>query len=169
MSEFSSPEVLNSEHRVDDFDCGKPALNDFLRLHALAKQNAMLSRTYVVRAGERVAGYHTLTLVSIKQDLAPKKMGRGMPNWIPAVLMARLAVDKQFQGRQLGRSLLLDAIGRTWSLMSAGPAPVRVFVVDAMDAEAKAFYERFDMVAGPDDPMRLFLFYKDLRALIEGD
>jgi ribosomal protein S18 acetylase RimI-like enzyme len=90
-----------------------------------------------------------------------------MPHSIPAILMARLAVDLTAQGHGLGRSLLTDALRRTWAVMDAGPAPVRLFVVDAKDDEAKAFYERFDMLPSPQNPMRLFLSYKTLQPLFE--
>ncbi len=90
-----------------------------------------------------------------------------MPNSIPAILMARLAVDQSVQGRGLGRSMFCDALRRTWTVMNDGPAPVRLFVVDAKDEEAKRFYERFDMVASPHNPMRLFLLYKDLVPIFE--
>jgi len=89
-----------------------------------------------------------------------------MPNAIPAMLMARLAVDLTAQGSGLGRSLLVNAIERTWAVMENGPAPVRLFVVDAKDKQAKTFYERFNMIPSPHNPMRLFLSYKTLAAII---
>ncbi|MCE9559076.1 MAG: GNAT family N-acetyltransferase [Armatimonadetes bacterium] len=167
MSEFSSPAILTDRHDVSRFDCGKPPLNDFLTIHALAKQNAMLSRTYVVASGEMVAGYYTLAHIAVTQSETPKKIGRGMPSTIPALLMARFAVDSKFQGKGLGRSMFTDALRRCWAVMADGPAPVRIFVVDAKDAEAKTFYERFDAIASPTMPMRLFLSHKDLRLIFE--
>jgi len=167
MPEFAPPTPLRSDHDLSRFDCGKQPINEFLTLHALDKQNAMLSRTYVVTMRELVVGYYTLAHVSIPQPHAPKKFGRGMPTFIPAILMARFAVDQTFQGLGLGRSLFADAIQRTWAVMKNGAAPVRLFVVDAKDAEALAFYKRFDMIAAPSDPMRLFLFYKTLRDIFE--
>lgn len=167
MPNFNPPRPIAEDDRLSEFDCGKPALNDFLRSHALDKQNAMLSRTYLVTSETEVAGYYTLALVSVTQDETPKKIGRGMPNAIPAVLMARFAVDLRYQGQKLGRSLFTDAIQRTWALMKSGPAPARFFIVDAKDESAKAFYERFDMIPSPTNPMRLFLSYKTLRSLFE--
>ena len=167
MPEFSQPETLSKAHDTATFACGKSPLDEFIKLHALDKQSAMLSRTYVVTTDGIVAGYYTLAHVSVAQAETPKKLGRGMPSTIPAILMARFAVDKRFQGRGLGRSLFTDAIRRTWAVMTAGPAPVRLFVVDAIDEDAKSLYERFEMIPSPSDPMRLFLFYKELRALFE--
>lgn len=165
MIELSPPVPIRDGHQTALFDCGKPQLNDFLRLHALDKQNAMLSRTYVVASRLRVVGYYTLTFVSVRQEESPKKLGRGMPSTIPAVLMARFAVDLSVQGAGLGRSLFVDAIRRTWAVMESGAAPVRLFVVDAKDEEAKRFYEKFDMIPSTVNPLRLFLSYKTVRDL----
>jgi hypothetical protein len=169
MSEFTSPTPINAEHDTSAFDCGKPPLNQFLQGHALDKQNAKLSRTYVVTRDACVVAYYTLVHISVTREDAPKKFGRGMPDVIPALLMARLAVNMTAQGHGLDRSLLSGALRRTWAVMDIGAAPVRLFVVDAKDEEAKAFYERFDfdMIPSPQDPMRLFLSYKDLKAIYE--
>jgi GNAT superfamily N-acetyltransferase len=167
MPEFSLPVAICSGHDLTTFDCGKPPLNEYLQRHALDKQNAKLSRTYVVSNGSVVVAYYTLAHISINQEEVPKKFGRGMPSTIPGMLLARLAVDHTAQGHGLGRSLFTDALRRTWTVIDAGPAPVRLFVVDAKDDEAIAFYERFEMTPSTQDPMRLFLLYKDLKLMFE--
>lgn len=174
MLDLSAPEVLTNQHQLEAFDCGKEPLNAFLKSHAFDKQYAMLSRTYVVTSdlvtgGGVVVGYYTLAHIVVLQSETPKKLGRGMPSSIPAMLMARFAVDRKFQGQGLGRSLFTDALRRTWAVMQVGAAPVRFFLVDAKDEEAKAFYERFDMIAAPTNPMRLYLSYKTLRLAFEGE
>ena len=165
MPDLSAPRPIDPSHDLSKFGCGEASLDEFLMHHALNKQKAMLSRTYVVKSQGFVVGYYTLAHISIKQEEAPNKFGRGMPATIPAILLARLAIDTEFKGRGLGRSLFTDAVRRTWAVMNEGPAPVRFLVVDAIDAEAKAFYERFDMVPSPGNPLRLFLHYKSLRTL----
>lgn len=167
MPEFTKPVLLTAQHDLTRFDCGKDELNSWLKAHALDKQNAMLSRTYVVESEGRVVGYYTLSHIAVQQDEPPKKLGRGMPSSIPAMLMARFAVDQAFQGNGLGRSLYLDALLRTWAVMDSGPAPVRLFVVDAMDEDALKFYARFDMKPAPANSFRLFLSYKDLREIFK--
>lgn len=128
MFDLQAPETLTLVHDVSAFDCGKEPLNFFLKQHALDKQNAMLSRTYVAISGDVatsggvVVGYCTLAHSSTLQPDAPKKLGRGMPSSIPAMLMARFAVDMTFQGRGLGRSLFTDALRRTWAVLRAGAA-----------------------------------------------
>jgi len=169
MPDFTAPAVLSQEHDVSSFDCGKDPLNDFLKEHALDKQSAMLSRTYVVTRDNSVVGYYTLARVAVQQVETPKKIGRGMPSLTPATLMARFAVDKGAQGLDLGKSLFTDAVRRTWAVMKDGPAPVRFFIVDAKDEEARTFYERFDMISSPVNSMRLYLSYKTVQALFAGE
>ncbi|MEG4917673.1 GNAT family N-acetyltransferase [Microcoleus sp. B7-D4] len=172
MLNLSPPAPLTLDHDLSAFDCGKSPLNEFLKLHALDKQNAKISRTYVVTTNAVVVAYYTLALIVVKPEEAPKKVGRGMPSSIPALLMARFAVDDKYQGKGLGRSLLMDAIIRTRAVMnmdSENVPPVRCFVVDAMDEQAKAFYERFDLLPSPSNPMRLFLHYKEIERLFSGE
>lgn len=167
MKNLSSPEPIGLSHNLSGFDCGSTPLNEFLQLHALDKQNAKLSRTYVVTQNSVVVGYYTLAHISLDSTIVPKNLGRGMPRSIPVILMARFAVDKSVQGQGLGRSLFVDALVRIWSVVEKGAAPVRAFVVDAKDLQAKGFYERFDMVAGPNDPMRLYMTYKKIKDTLE--
>jgi GNAT superfamily N-acetyltransferase len=183
MNTMNPPEPLRTEHNTAPFNCGKDPLNEFLQKHALDKQNAMLSRTFVVTTSTPatdseesarsstdsentvVIGYYTLAHAVVLQSEAPKKLSRGMPSSIPVMLMARFAIDLHYQGLGLGRSLFTDAIRRTWAVMHSGAAPVRFFIVDAKDEEAKAFYQRFDMIPSAHNERRLYLSYKTLRQL----
>ncbi len=162
------PEVLNEEHSTASFSCGEPELDRFLRESALNRQKAMLSRTYVVPVESRIAGYYTLAHVQLTSAEVPSKLSRGMPSSIPAILMARLAVDTGFQGRGLGESLFADALLRTWAVVKEGAAPVRFFLVDAKHERAKGFYLRFGMKPLSDDSLRLYLSYKQIQAALEG-
>jgi predicted N-acetyltransferase YhbS len=81
------------------------------------------------------------------------------------MLLARLAIATSWQGKGLGAGLLKDAMLRT--LQAAEIAGIRAFAVHAKDDEAKAFYERFDLVASPSDPYHLFRLMKDIRAALK--
>jgi len=168
MTSLSPPVVLDASHLLSDFDCEVDSLNTFLKFRAFDKQKAKLSRTYVVvDGGGNVAAYYTLAIMSIQSSSTPQSIGRRMPNNIPAILLARLAIDKQYKGLGLGKSLLVDALNRIYALIRDGAAPVRCLVVDAIDNNAKAFYEHFDMVSLPSDPNRLYLSYKAIISLFE--
>ena len=101
-----------------------------------------------------------------KVDL-PKRVGRGGPDRVPAVLLARLALDRELHGQRLGAHLLVDVFGRV--VEASMKVAVRVVVVDAVDAEAVAFYERFGFVSVPEHPHRLFQKMSDIEAAYFAD
>ena len=105
-----APEPLVAQHRLDGFDCGKPALNDWLLRHARQAQGSGSAKTFVVSEDERVAGYFSLTVGQIDTLDAPERIRKGMGQYpIPVVILARLAVSQQDQGRGIGVGLLLSA------------------------------------------------------------
>jgi GNAT superfamily N-acetyltransferase len=158
-------EQLESEHVREGFDCGKPSLNDFL--HALVSQyeKRNLGRTYVAlqEGDRRVLGYYTLASGAIDAERLPAKLARKLPRHaMPVVLLARLAVDQSVHGRGLGGFLLRDALTRSLDLSEK--LGIHAVVVDALDAQAKAFYERFGFLPLTDDEMRLFLPLSTIRS-----
>lgn len=159
-------EKLTRSLVVEDFDCGKEALNRFLIRYALQNQKAGSSQTYVALAGEaEVIGYYTLVVGEVSYQDAPERLSKGLARHpIPLMVLARLAIDEKWQGKGAGSGLLKDAMMRT--LQAADIAGIRAFAVHAKDDEAKAFYERFNFIASPSDPYHLFLLLKDVRALL---
>ncbi len=158
-------EKLRRDHEIDGFDCGKEPLNRFLVRNALQNQQANASQTYVLIADDRVVGYHTLVVGEVAHDDAPERLKKGLAHHpVPVMLLARLAVARDRQGRGIGPALLKDALLRT--LQAADIAGIRAFAVHAKDDEARAFYEHFDFVASPSDPLHLFVLVKDAKALL---
>lgn len=166
MSEPLRIEKLARSHAIDDFDCGREALNRFLIRYALQNQQAGASQSYLALAGDQVLGYYTLVVGQVDYDAAPQRLKKGLARHpAPIMLLARLAVSTDWQGKGLGSGLLKDATLRT--LQAAEIAGIRAFVVHAKDEEAKAFYERFDFLASPTDPYHLFRLLKDIRASLK--
>jgi GNAT superfamily N-acetyltransferase len=166
---FLDPQPLGNEHRINGFDCGVGSLSIWLVKHARAAAGAGFARTYVVVDTEqdRVVGYHALSLASIEQADATKRGREGMPQHpIPAMLLARLAVDKTVQGKGIGAFLLRDAMSRALSV--AEQAGMRLLLVHALNDEARAFYEHFGFEPSPSDAMNLQLLVKDIRLALEG-
>jgi len=156
-------EALAARHQLEGFDCGKPGLNRFLLLHALTNQRANSSRTYVALRGEQVLGFHTLVVGSVSPDQAPERVTKGLARHpIPLMVLARLAVSREEQGKGLGSGLLKDAIQRT--MAAADIAGIRALAVHAKDEEARSFYAHFGFVESPTDPLHLFVLLKDLRS-----
>jgi GNAT superfamily N-acetyltransferase len=158
-------EKLRRDHRVDGFDCGKEPLNRFLIRFALQSQFSNSSQTYVALTNDVVVGFYTLVFGDVAYDDAPDRLRKGVARHpIPLMILARLAVAKTWAGKGIGSGLLKDALGRT--LAAADIAGLRAFAVHAKDDEARVFYEHFDFVASPSDPMHLFVLLKDVRTLI---
>lgn len=159
---LSAPQALEAHHQVEAFDCGKPALTEWLLRHARQAQASGSARTFVACEGERVAGYFSLTVGQIDTLDAPERIRRGMGQYpIPLVILARLAVDLDYQKRGLGFSLLQDAIRRTLTI--AEQAGIRALLTHPIDAGAEAFYRRFGFEPTPVRERQLILLLKDAR------
>ena len=168
MPRFSDPEPLGPGHALGGFDCGGSSLNLWLERHARSAAGAGSARTYVVTDDEqgRVVGYHALTVATLEHQDATARAAKGMPRHeIPAVLLARLAVDESVKGRGIGAVLLRDAMMR--ALAVSEEAGIRLLVVHALDEAARAFYLHFGFEPSPTDPMNLQMLIKDIRVSLE--
>lgn len=162
---LSAPRPLDASHRLEGFDCGRPALTDWLLRHARHVQSSGSARTFVVCDADRVAGYFSLTVGQIDTLEAPERVRRGMGQYpIPLVILARLAVDLDYQKQGLGFSLLQDAIRRT--VVIAEQAGIRALLTHPIDADADAFYRRFGFEPTPAHERQLILLLKDARRFV---
>jgi GNAT superfamily N-acetyltransferase len=166
MNETRSIDKLRRDHPREDqlaaFDCGEEALNNWLRKHALQNQGAGAAQTYVGLAGEVVIGYYSLAVGQIEYIDAPERLRKGLARHpVPIMLLARLAVDKNWQKKGVGRALLRDAVLRT--VQAAEIAGIRALAVHAKDDAARRYYEQFDFEASPADPLHLLVLLKDIR------
>ncbi len=157
-------EKLHPRHAVAPFDCGQEALNRFLHKHALQSQHSRGAQTYVGLVDSTVVGYYTLAVGSVEYGQAPERVKKGLAKHsILIMLLARLALDLRRQQQGVGAGLLKDAMLRT--LQAADIAGIRALVVHAKNETARTFYERFDFLPSPTDPLHLFMLLKDLRRL----
>jgi GNAT superfamily N-acetyltransferase len=164
---YRRSEPLTKSHALEGFDCGSPALNDWLKRHALTSQAAGTARVFVtMEDGNEVVGYYALAAAQVEPDLATERLAKGQPKHrpIPVVLLARLAVDLDHQGRGVGTSLLQDAMLRAHQ--AAEQIGLRAMLVHAKDDHARRWYEQYGFEPSPTDPLHLILLLKDLRALI---
>lgn len=149
---------LTGSHDRQGFDCGRQELNDWLRQIARQYQGKGLSRTFVAIREEypdHICGYYALSLAELENRHLPKAWRKKLPRRIPGVRLARLAVDKQYQGKDLGKLLLVDVLTRSQRIhIEAGG--IGLFV-DAIDERAAGYYRRFGFDASPDNPLLLFL------------
>jgi len=162
----SRPNPLSAQHDLVGFDCGKPALNDWLVRHAMQAQSSGSARTFVYTQQAQVAGYFSLTVGQIDVLDAPERIRKGMgQDPLPVVILARLAVSIQHQGLGIGTGLLRDAILRT--LLIAEQAGIRALMTHPIDEQAEQFYRRFGFEPSPLVNRQLYvLLLKDARRLL---
>jgi len=161
MTPPRSIEKLRRDHPIDAFDCGQEALDAWLRKYALQNQGAGAAQTYVGLADGIVIGYYSLAVGQIEFCDAPKRLQKGLARHpVPIMLLARLAVHRDWQKQGVGRALLRDAVLRT--LQAADIAGIRALAVHAKDEPARRYYEQFDFVASPTDPLHLVALLKDI-------
>lgn len=153
MSGYVS-EKLAAKHRLDAFACGVAPLDTWLTRSAPHAQAMRTAQTFVWHTGdERVVAYFSLAAHLVVRAELPQRVGRGSPDAIPAILLARLALDRSLHGGGLGGELLWDALSRACAASEVAAA--RLLVVDAYDARAAAFSEHHGFVAVPGNPHRL--------------
>ena len=151
---MSRPEPISEHHIIQHFDCGQPALNDWLKNRSLQSE-AKSARTYVVCKETIVAGYYCLAAGGVLRDDVPRKIRHNLPTSVPVMVLGRLAVDAAYQGQKLGSSLLKDAMQRT--MAASRVAGVRCLVVHSIDDESVPFYLQYGFVQFPEGSKTLFL------------
>ena len=143
---------------VDSFDCGQPALNQFLQRFALVNQKSNSAQTYVSCHSSSVVGFYSLAVGSVEPSNAAPRVTKGIPQHpVPVMILARLAVDLQHQGAGLGKALLKDALLRT--AQAADIAGIRALLVHAKDDPARQWYLNWEFEPSPSDPFHLSLIH----------
>lgn len=156
------PELLADYHDIKAFTSGVEGLDSWLKRRALKNQATGASRVFVVCEGLRVVAYYALASGAVTIAEAMGRFRRNMPTPIPVVVLGRLAVDQNFQGKGLGRALIRDAGCRV--IQAADAIGIRGLIVHALSAEACAFYEAVGFVPSPLTPMTLMITLADLKA-----
>lgn len=165
MSRYSAPLPIREDDDVSAFDCGEPALDDYLRSRALANHVEGASRCYVTRRDGRVVGFYALASASVERRATAGAVRRNMPDPIPVILLSRLAVDRSEQNIGLGKHLLRDAITR--SVQAADLIGVRALLVHAINEDARSFYAAHGFDPSPTDPLHLVLLIKEARRFVD--
>ncbi len=134
---LSPPAPLSENHDLGGFNCGEPALDDWLKQRAL-KNESRFSRTYVVCDDNRVVAYFCISAGAIERAAAPGKVRRNAPDSIPVSVIGRLAVDQAYAGRGLGADILSDALRRI--AIASQSIGIGAVLVQAKSERAKSFY-----------------------------
>lgn len=150
---------LSLHHPTEDFACGEPTLEQYLRQYARQDQRRRVARVFVAAEAEHpdaIAGYYTLSAGSVRCAELPVHLAKKLPRYpIPVALLGRLAVATRHQGQGLGAILLADACRRVHQ--ASGTLGVYALIVDALHDRAKAFYLHHGFIPLSDQPSRLLL------------
>ena len=167
MSYLTEP--LDSKHNREGFSCGKNLLDNYFWKQAKQDVKRKISTCFVLVDKEtyKISGYYTLSSNSISSDLIPDSFKKRLPKSylsIPAILLGRLAIDKEFQGKGIGKVLLIDSLKRCFNTSSSIGA--FAVIVDPLDDDAERFYEKYGFVRLPDSG-KMFLPMKTIKELFE--
>ena len=161
-------QALARHHDRAGFDCGVPALNEFLARYARQSQESGGARTFVAvspGAPATVLGYYTIGPGAIAFAKTPAKITRALGRYeVPVFRLGRLAVSLDTQGRGLGADLLYAAGER--AIAVAQQVGGVALAIDAKDEKAAAWYERFGALRLIDDPLKLILPLETIRSTI---
>ncbi|MBW7862129.1 MAG: GNAT family N-acetyltransferase [Rhodocyclaceae bacterium] len=150
------PQPLTATHRLDAFHCSEPCLDEWLKRRALANQASGASRTFVVADEEGgVIAYYSMAAGAVSHQLATGTVRRNMPDPVPVIVLARLAVDLRAHGMKLGAAMLQDAVHRAVAVSQH--AGVRALLVHALHERAKGFYVHYGFQESPHHPMTLMM------------
>lgn len=157
MGCVTAPEPLSGAHQLAEFVSGEIVLDDWLKQRGLKNQALGAARTFVVCKAEtkHVVGFYSLATGSVNHVEATGSLRRNMPDPIPVIILARLAVDISLRGKGLGADLLHDAVLRCYRV--AENIGVRAIMVHALTEEAKAFYIHHGFSASQTQARTLFL------------
>lgn len=151
-------EPLGPKHDRAAFSCGEDALDNYLHNQAGQDLKKYAAVPFVLtNDGKKIAGYYTLSQFAVALDEVPAEIAKKLPRYpmVPATLLGRLAISKEFQGQKLGELLLMDALKR--SLDTSKQLASAAVVVDAKDDAAIAFYKKYGFLDLPKIKRRLFL------------
>lgn len=161
--QLSAPAPLTAAHLLAEFGCGEASLDEWVKRRALANQQSGASRTFVIADQDaRIYGYYAMAAGAVSHQEATSNVRRNMPDPIPVMVLARLAVDQRAQGIKLGAALLQDAVNRAVAV--SHNAGVRALLVHAIDERAKQFYEHYGFHESPQHPMTLMLRLNSMKA-----
>ena len=163
---ITAPGPISDSHEFAGFDCGQDSLNEWLQKRAIKNEASGASRTFVVCNGNAVISYYSLAVGAVAQEEASGKVRRNMPEPIPVMILGRLAVDQQWQGKQIGVGMLKDAISRT--LIAAEQAGIRALLVHALSEEAKRFYLQCGFHESPVNDLTLMITLDEARNAVSG-
>ena len=160
------PTLLDNKMELDGFDSGNQILDSWLKRHAIQANGSGSARTYVVCDDDLPVGFYSLAPGSVDPTDVSERVSKGMGKHpIPVIVLARMAVRKDYQGKRIGSGMLKDAIKR--SLAAAGDIGGRAILTHPIDENAASFYINYGFEKSPLRDDQLLLLLKDAKKLFK--
>lgn len=156
--------ALSESHRVEDFDCGEPARNSWLRTRAFPNQRSDDTRTYVALKDAETAGFYALTVGSVVRSILPGALRRNAADPVSCVLLAQIAVATSCQRQGLGRTLMLHAMAQTAKI--ADIAGCRLLAVHPARPDLVSYYEKFEFASLATNPALMAMPLRKVRNIL---
>ncbi len=163
---IGAPRPIADTLDFESFDCGDATLNDWLQRRAIKNDSSGASRTFVVCEDNAVIGYYSLAVGAIAREDTSGKVHRNMPDPVPVMVLGRLAVDADWQGKGIGIGMLKDAIQRT--IIVSEQAGIRALLVHALSDKARSFYQHWGFHESPTNDMTLMITLDEARKAMTG-
>lgn len=158
-------EPLAKYHDRTSFSCGIPELDCYLKERAGQDVRRNTARVFVAAIDKLILGFFTLSATSVLRESLPADIANKLPKYpIPAVLLGRIATDVSFQGKKIGKMLLMNAMER--AVLASSTIGMYALVADAKNVKAQFFYKYFGFLSLKDNPMRLFIPLDTIAKLI---
>lgn len=159
-------ELITGDHDSSDFNSGVALLDNWLRDYALLASSTQSSKVYVLANPEkRIFGYFALSMGQLAFNNATSRMQKGLGNYpIPVVVLTRLALDKELQGKGLGAQLLREAV--LVSVLASKNVGAVGITVHPIDDTARDFYKRFGFATAPGFDEVMMVRMKDIKKAI---
>lgn len=160
---------LSKSHKKNNFNSGSNQLDAYLKIQASQdiKKNVSVAYALTLAGSTDVIGYYTLSTISIDASEIPDDAIKSLPRYplLPGLLLGRLAVDSNHQGKGIGAHLLIDALNRTSSI--SNQVGIIALIVDAKDESAAKFYKHYGFIDFPSNKLKLFLPTTTINEIVE--
>jgi GNAT superfamily N-acetyltransferase len=165
VSLFDPPVPINHNHILENFESGEPLLDEWLKKRAKGNLELGASRTYVIcpKDSQVVIGFFSLNMGQMLANETMGSMRRNMPTHIPAIVLGRLAIDKNWQGQGLGRALIFEAMRRAFR--ASEDVAARLLIVHTIAPKAEDFYKHHGFTRLPVEAPMLAIDIVKYRAL----
>lgn len=165
-------EPLNSkQHDRSSFECGVESLDRYLRKTANQDLKKKIATVFVLvdSANDNIIAYYTLSSYTVEITELDNSLVKRLPRYplLPATLLGRLAVDRNYRGQRLGELMLVDALRK--SLVATEKVASIAVIAEAIDEKAVSFYRKYGFRSFTGNTMKLYMTMQSIKELCQSE